>query len=943
MGRPSKKTKNAPTEIEQLAVEIKKEQAKEKIKEYKSKIKSDNNPSFLKRVHNNAMIAEQYRIIGDIENYTKHYGRVIQIVNESRGKKKWGMDEKTINTVYRHYENAHFALAPHSFHHFLLCMEWDYKPEMKFYSNRISVMRDWAKELERLEKGELDILGISAPPRTGKAQPLYSKVLTPDGWTTMGEIEVGDEVIASDGKACKVTAVFPQGLKDTYRVWFSDDTYADCAGDHLWSVQTPKDRREGTNSVLKTTDMLDTIGFWGDKRKYSIHYVKPVEFHSHLTKDDIHPYVLGVLLGDGHLGRRIKFTSPDAEIVQKVSENIPESETLSRFGIEYYIIKKEKGYYPTDTAVKITRYGLANRKSDEKFIPEKYMLGSVEERLELLRGLMDTDGSASKVKTVSTCTYTTTSERLADQVIELVRSLGGRANKKSRDSYYTTPTKERIYCKKSYIVYISMEICPFYLSRKAEKFTPRDMRKYKYIRKIERIEDTVCKCIMVDHPEHLYVTDNYILTHNSGVETLFMLWVAGRHPDKSILFATHTNAMAVKIQQDFYNMAIDPKRQYSRIFPGIEISQSAEYLYVDFSPKPAENNYKTIYFRGIDGGFAGVLEASWLIVVDDLIKNIEEALNPTRLATANQKYAVDIMQRRTDDSVKELHIATRWSVRDVLSTLETDNENNDRAKFIKVPGLNEAGESNFNFPYRPMTKEHFLKLKRSMDEVSFECIIQQNPIERDGIVFPKDSLLYYEGVLPSSEPDEVVFWADLAFGGGDYLSMPIAYVYGKDAYIHDVVHTKAHKFETKPLIVQKIMQHQCGRGGGEANNGGDEYMADVDAMLRQEGYRCHLTTQRAPTIKNKLSRILDCQAEIKGLSVDDSGYRLYFLSERARHNNPMYQLYMQHLMNFNQSSKFVGKQKDDAADATAGLITNILNRKNRSGTVQVLSRKMLAI
>lgn len=530
----------------------------------------------------------------------KHYKAVIDIVNDHRGRSSWNNNEKAVRLIYQDYENAHFALAPYYFHYFLLCMEWDYKPEMKFYANRFCVMQSWAQEMERLEKGELDILGLSAPPRTGK----------------------------------------------------------------------------------------------------------------------------------------------------------------------------------------------------------------------------------------------------------------------------------------------------------------------------------------------------------SGIETLFMLWVAGRHPDKSILFATHTNAMAVKIMQDFYTMATDPKRQYSRIFPNVtpdKIEKSAEYLWVDFVNKPEDNNYKTIYFRGIDGSFAGVLEASWLIVVDDLIKNIEEAMNPTRLETARQKYGVDITQRRTDGSVKELHVATRWSMHDVLSELEADNEGNPRAEFIKVPGLNENGESNFNFPYRPMTKEHFEKLRRSMDEVSFECIIQQNPIERDGLIFTKDSLSYYEGVLPSGEPDEVVFWADLAFGGGDYLSMPIAYVYGNDAYIHDVVHTNKHKFETKPMVVNAIMRNKCTRGGGEANNGGDEYMADVDEQLRENEYRCHIITQRAPTIKNKLNRILDSQAEIKALITDESGFRLHFLSEKARANKPMYQKYMEHLMNFNQSAKYIGKQKDDAADSTAGLVANILSRNNRSGRVVVLSRKWLAI
>lgn len=817
----ARKSQKVNQQVIEQAKEIEREQAKKDISEYKAKIR-DRCTSYFNKVHYNAFIAERYKILGDTENYLKHYKAVIDIVNDHRGRSSWNNNEIAVRLIYQDYENAHFALAPYYFHYFLLCMEWDYKPEMKFYANRFCVMQSWAQEMERLEKGELDILGLSAPPRTGKAQPLYSKILTPDGWTTMGEIGVGDMVIGADGKPCKVTDVFPQGEKDIYRVWFDDNTYTDCVGEHLWTVSVG-----GEKQVITTNQMKSKI-----PKGVFVPVVAPIEFNNAIDKD-LHE--LGRAVAQDHIG-----------ILDET-----------------------------------TKLSLISRTS-------------------LLEGYLEAACSEVNTKLVENCNPV---------MVQTARSIG-------------------------YKVTFDGDAAVF---------------EYGFDKRVTRIEPIgryEAKCIMVDHPEHLYVTDDYILTHNSGIETLFMLWVAGRHPDKSILFATHTNAMAVKIMQDFYTMATDPKRQYSRIFPNVtadKIEKSAEYLWVDFVNKPEDNNYKTIYFRGIDGSFAGVLEASWLIVVDDLIKNIEEAMNPTRLETARQKYGVDITQRRTDDSVKELHVATRWSMHDVLSELEADNEGNPRAEFIKVPGLNENGESNFNFPYRPMTKEHFEKLRRSMDEVSFECIIQQNPIERDGLIFTKDSLSYYEGVLPSGEPDEVVFWADLAFGGGDYLSMPIAYVYGNDAYIHDVVHTNKHKFETKPMVVNAIMRNKCTRGGGEANNGGDEYMADVDEQLRENEYRCHIITQRAPTIKNKLNRILDSQAEIKALITDDSGFRLHFLSEKARANNPMYQKYMEHLMNFNQSAKYIGKQKDDAADATAGLVANILSRNNRSGRVVVLSRKWLAI
>jgi hypothetical protein len=425
----------------------------------------------------------------------------------------------------------------------------------------------------------------------------------------------------------------------------------------------------------------------------------------------------------------------------------------------------------------------------------------------------------------------------------------------------------------------------------------------------------------------------------TGVGELYLAWVAGRHPDKSILFATHTNAMARKAMADVYDLMTNPRRGWSDVFPNFKVEKSQEDLWVDLSPKENSNTYYTLYFRGIDGAFSGILEASWLIYCDDLIKNITEAMNPDTIENAWTKYGTDISQRRVDDNVKELHIATRWSTRDVLTRLETENEDNPRAEFIKVPGLNEKGESNFMFPYRPMTKEHFEKLHSHMDDVSFECIVQQNPIEREGLIFPENLLKTYDK-LPDGKPDRVCFACDVAWGGGDFLSLPIGKVYGMDVYIDDVVHSPADKYTTKPLVVAAIIRNGASAGFFEWNNGGDEYMDDIVKELRRRGYRCAIKGERAPVNKSKLDRIVACAPEIKGSILDGSGYRLHFKSKALRKGDKDYEMYMRHLTGFNQSAKVQGKQKDDAADATASLITNVLSEKE-SGKVGTFPRSWL--
>lgn len=435
-------------------------------------------------------------------------------------------------------------------------------------------------------------------------------------------------------------------------------------------------------------------------------------------------------------------------------------------------------------------------------------------------------------------------------------------------------------------------------------------------------------------------------TGKTGIGTIFFMWCMLRHPEKSCFFVSHTTAMANKVYNDILNMLedADGTRNLKAIFPEYEIEgQSAEHLWIQLKTK-SSNPYHTAYFRGIDGNMAGILEASWLLYCDDLIKNIEEAMNPTRLETARVKYSVDVTQRKTNKMVKELHIATRWSIHDVISTLETLYSENSRWKFIKRPAINDNGESNFMYkePFA-MDLEHWNKQRNlpDMDEISFNCIYQQEPIERDGLLFSEDNMIYYNGVLPEGEPDIVCSYCDVAWGGGDFLSMPIAKVYGNDVYISDVVYSDKSKMTTKPLVKAAIQTHEISKAGFEANNGGEEYADDISDQLKEEKYRCAIQTFKAPTNKTKLARIIACVDEITGVG---SGYRLIFLDRAARRGNEAYSLFMKHIFMFNQGAKYQGKQKDDCVDSLAGLVTNILESRVGSGTARSrFSRAALGI
>ena len=845
-------------------------------------------------------------------------------------------------------KEAYQVLARRDFDKFLIAIEWNYPEDMKFYGIRRNVLREWAEYLENLEYGRLKLLSISAPPRTGKALSMDSKILTPVGWKEMRDIKEGDYVISADGKKAEVLGVFPQGKKEMYRVTFDDETSVKCSGDHLWEVRTRDDRKRNKKRVIKTEEMIKNYLVENKTRKnYTIDYVKPIEFENQLNKEDLPPYLVGALIGDGGLANNgIKFSNADKEILQRIEKELPKGDVLRHTNRYDYRIVKEKdkrdkhGYLiKNKTQQKLEEYGLYGKHSIDKFIPKKYLYASVENRIELLRGLMDTDGSLS---TTSIAEFDTISVQLAEDVTELARSLGGRVTRGEKKGKYKNKSGEIIECNKVYRLYIKMPINPFYLKRKAEKYITRDrhIRKYKYIKNIEKIADEECQCIYVNHPSHLFVTDGYNLTHNTTIGERFFLWCMLRHPEKSCFFVSHTAAMAIKVYNDIINMLNDSKMEIQKIFKnGYIVEKNAEQLYIQLKTD-MNAGYHTAYFRGIDGNMAGVLEASWLLYCDDLIKNIEEAMNPDRLETARMKYGTDIVQRKANKGVRELHIATRWSTGDVISTLEKEHEGDKFAKFIRMPALDENGKSNFMYKGDYALDEEYFEERRNspmMDEISFECIYQQNPMEREGLWLNEKTLNYFDGSLPDVECDLVCAGCDIAWGGGDYLSMPVAKVYGTQVYITDVVYDNRTKEVTRPLVIGAIKNNKIEKDIFEANNGGDEYCDKVKEELLKDGYKLDIRSQKAPANKSKTARIMAVTDEVKGLSPE---YQLYFLDRDSRRGKPMYEKFMKDLFKYNTASKFIGRQKDDCADSLAILISQVLEARTvEAKAVSNFSRK----
>ena len=412
------------------------------------------------------------------------------------------------------------------------------------------------------------------------------------------------------------------------------------------------------------------------------------------------------------------------------------------------------------------------------------------------------------------------------------------------------------------------------------------------------------------------------LPPGTGKTTLgifFLSWQMGKYPDMPNLASAHSDKLTRSFYDGVLNIITDPEYLWKDVFPGVQIvGTNSKDETIDLG-KP--KRFKTLTCRSIDGSLTGATRSERILYADDLVSGIEEALSKDRLDSLWDKYTNDLKSRKKL-GCKEIHIATRWSVHDPIGRLERQYEGDSRAKFFALPALNENDESNFDYDYGVgFDTKYFLDMRNSLDDVSWKCLFQNEPIEREGLLFPEEELLYYNGVLPDGEPDRKVSVCDIAWGGGDSLSMPICYVYGEDAYVVDVVFNNGDKEVTRPIVVGKLKQHLPHQTRFEANNGGDEYADKVDEMLRKEGIKLNITHRKAPSTASKLSRIIQAAPDIK---------KLYFLDKK--HRSKEYSKFMKELTSFMQTGK---NKHDDAADSLA-MLTVLL--EHPGGSVEIIKR-----
>jgi phosphate starvation-inducible protein PhoH and related proteins len=403
---------------------------------------------------------------------------------------------------------------------------------------------------QHLERGVIEVAPLAF--MRGRAQPLDAQVLTPNGFRPIGSLQLGDLIIGSDGHPTPVIGVHPQGRKEVFRVRAQDGAATLCCAEHLWFVTTPDDRRHGkAGRVMETREMTGRLRSHHNRRFELPLLTAPIEF---LPREiPIDPYALGLLLGDGCLTTRTtpSFTTADPELADALESALPGIEVRPKSDVDYVLhhVEGHRGgvIVSNPVTVAVRELGLAGTRSGTKFVPDAYLHNSPDVRLGVLQGLLDSDGGpVTQRRRTCRIQYSTCSERLSDDVVFLVRSLGGVAYRRRRVATGRPPGRARgrpvHHRSDTFVLDIRLpaSIEPFRLARKrAVHRTFGGGRPMRFIDGIEPAGEVETVCIQVAAADSLYVTDDFLLTHNTLNDSFIILDEAqNTSPEQMKMFLT---------------------------------------------------------------------------------------------------------------------------------------------------------------------------------------------------------------------------------------------------------------------------------------------------------------------------------------------------------------------------------------------------------------------
>lgn len=416
----------------------------------------------------------------------------------------------------------------------------------------------------------------------------------------------------------------------------------------------------------------------------------------------------------------------------------------------------------------------------------------------------------------------------------------------------------------------------------------------------------------------------------TSILMFFVTWLIGRNSEASNLYSAYSDT----ITKAFYNGVLetinDPVTYlWHDVFPESKIVQTnsqEETLNLD-----RKKRYPSLTCRSLYGTLNGACDCNGILISDDLIGGIEEALNKDRLVAAWSKVDNNLLPR-AKEKAKILWCGTRWSMIDPaglrMELLLNDERFKDRrVKIINLSALDEKDESQFNYKYgvgfsTEYYRQRRASFERNNDMASWMAQYMGEPIERDGALFAPNDMRYYNGELPDGDPDRIFMAVDPAFGGGDFVASPICYQYGDDIYVHDVVYDNRDKKITQPLLVNAVIKHNTQAMRFEANKSTESYKEGVEQELRKRGRRLNITTKAAPSTKAKWQRIFDKAPDIRE--------RMIFRESGKRSKE--YNLFMQNVFSY----KITGKNKNDDAPDSLTMAIDMVDNPYRK--VEVIKR-----
>lgn len=392
-------------------------------------------------------------------------------------------------------------------------------------------------------------------------------------------------------------------------------------------------------------------------------------------------------------------------------------------------------------------------------------------------------------------------------------------------------------------------------------------------------------------------------TGKSTLGIFFLTWVMGKYPDQPNLASAHSGLLTRSFYDGVYQIITDTDYLWADVFPGVQIhATNSKEETIDLNKR---HRFSTLTCRAINASLTGATRCEKILYADDLCSGIEEAMSKERLDKLWDTYANDLKSRKKMGA-KEIHIATRWSVHDVIGRLQMKYGNDPRAKFIIIPAVDENGESNFNYAYGVgFDTKYFEDMADNLDDASYKALFMNQPIEREGQLYaPEELRRYFE--LPDEPPDAIVSVCDTKDTGADYCVMPIAYQYGNDFYIEDCVCDNGKPEIVEIRLAQKLLSHKVQMSRFESNSAGGKIAEKVLREVKEKGGNTKITTKF--TTANKQTKIIVNSPYIKE--------HFLFKDDSVIKSNKEYRTMLEFLFRYTMAGK---NAHDDVPDALAQL------------------------